>query len=52
MAYYWYQSDPQLYQMEVAAMKKFSHHLLSINYKTVLVGCIGEERFSPQVRAE
>ena len=23
MAYYWYQSDPQLYQMEVAAMKKF-----------------------------
>ena len=23
MAYYWYQSDPQLYQMEVAAMRKF-----------------------------
>ncbi len=23
MAYYWYQSDPQLYQMEVAAMQKF-----------------------------
>ena len=23
MAYYWYQSDPQLYEMEVAAMKKF-----------------------------
>ncbi len=23
MAYYWYQSDPQLYQMEVAAMNKF-----------------------------
>lgn len=23
MAYYWYQSDPQLYKMEVAAMKKF-----------------------------
>lgn len=23
MAYYWYQSDPQLYQMEVQAMKKF-----------------------------
>ena len=23
MAYYWSQSDPQLYQMEVAAMKKF-----------------------------
>ena len=23
MAYYWYQSDPQLYHMEVAAMKKF-----------------------------
>lgn len=23
MAYYWYQIDPQLYQMEVAAMKKF-----------------------------
>lgn len=23
MAYYWYQSDPQLYQMEVAAMKKY-----------------------------
>ena len=23
MAYYWYQSDPQLYQAEVAAMRKF-----------------------------
>ena len=23
MAYYWYQSDPQLYQTEVAAMKHF-----------------------------
>ena len=23
MAYYWYESDPQLYQMEVAAMQKF-----------------------------
>lgn len=23
MAYYWYQSDPQLYRMEVAAMQKF-----------------------------
>jgi len=23
VAYYWYQSDPQLYQMEVAAMRKF-----------------------------
>lgn len=23
MAYYWYQSDPQLYQIEVAAMQKF-----------------------------
>lgn len=23
MPYYWYESDPQLYQMEVAAMKKF-----------------------------
>lgn len=23
MAFYWYQSDPQLYQAEVAAMQKF-----------------------------
>ena len=23
MAFYWYQSDPQLYQAEVAAMHKF-----------------------------
>ena len=23
MAYYWYQSDPQLYQLEIAAMKQF-----------------------------
>lgn len=52
MAYYWYQSDPQLYQLEVAAMRKYFPSFQLINFKMVLEGYIGEEKFSLLVKVE
>lgn len=52
MAFYWYQSDPQLYQAEVAAMQKFFHPSELTSSRMVLADYIGVVKFSQWVKVE